>query len=281
MQIDVEQIGFTFGAVNDVVFPDLLGEGARHVVSLSHICETLVLRCGQCNKRHPGPRSHGRDPRCRRARGPVFAGRSRRGDRTAASDHASRGGRTRGARPLRARQRRPLRSRRPARGLGRARGAPHSPSKPGRYSPSSSTTTGESAQLYVREGDPRVCVAVHDRPSGLRDSVPLGAVMPLERGSGGKVLLAWADDRVRVRRRGRDARDRAQAGLGRIGGRARGGRGQRRARASSIDGRRCHRRGQRQRTDRTARPAPGSAARGGCRGRRRNPLGCHCEVTVA
>jgi DNA-binding IclR family transcriptional regulator len=54
--------------------------------------------------------------------------------------------------------------------------------------------TGESAQLYVREGDSRVCVAVHDRPSGLRDSVPLGAVMPLDRGSGGKVLLAWADD---------------------------------------------------------------------------------------
>jgi DNA-binding IclR family transcriptional regulator len=56
------------------------------------------------------------------------------------------------------------------------------------------TRTGESAQLYVREGDRRVCLAVNDRPSGLRDSVPLGAVMPLERGSGGKVLLAWADD---------------------------------------------------------------------------------------
>ena len=55
-------------------------------------------------------------------------------------------------------------------------------------------STGESAQLYVRAGDRRVCVAVHDRPSGLRDSVPLGAVMPLERGSGGKVLLAWAGD---------------------------------------------------------------------------------------
>ena len=54
--------------------------------------------------------------------------------------------------------------------------------------------TGESAQLYVREGDRRVCVAVHERPSGLRDTVPLGAVLPLDRGSGGKVLLAWADD---------------------------------------------------------------------------------------
>ncbi len=54
--------------------------------------------------------------------------------------------------------------------------------------------TGESAQLYVREGDCRVCIAVHERPSGLRDTVPLGAVMPLDRGSGGKVLLAWGDD---------------------------------------------------------------------------------------
>ena len=57
--------------------------------------------------------------------------------------------------------------------------------------------TGESAQLYVREGDVRVCVAMHERASGLRDTVPLGAVMPLTKGSGGKVLLAWAADRDR------------------------------------------------------------------------------------
>jgi len=56
------------------------------------------------------------------------------------------------------------------------------------------TETGESAQLYVREGDRRVCIAVAERPSGLRDTVPLGAVMPLTKGSGGKVLLAWAAD---------------------------------------------------------------------------------------
>jgi DNA-binding IclR family transcriptional regulator len=54
--------------------------------------------------------------------------------------------------------------------------------------------TGESAQLYVREGDQRVCIAVHERPSGLRDTVPLGARLRLDRGSGGKVLLAWATD---------------------------------------------------------------------------------------
>ncbi len=39
-----------------------------------------------------------------------------------------------------------------------------------------------------------MCVASHERPSGLRDTVPLGAVLPLSRGSGGKVLLAWAGD---------------------------------------------------------------------------------------
>ena len=55
--------------------------------------------------------------------------------------------------------------------------------------------TGESVQLYVREGDLRVCVASVERASGgLRDTVPVGAVLPLDRGSGGKVLLAWAED---------------------------------------------------------------------------------------
>jgi DNA-binding IclR family transcriptional regulator len=55
--------------------------------------------------------------------------------------------------------------------------------------------SGESVQLYVREGDHRVCVAAVERAGrGLRDMVPVGAVLPLDRGSGGKVLLAWAED---------------------------------------------------------------------------------------
>jgi DNA-binding IclR family transcriptional regulator len=55
--------------------------------------------------------------------------------------------------------------------------------------------SGESTQLYVREGDVRVCVASFERTGGgLRDTVPVGAVLPLDRGSGGKVLLAWAED---------------------------------------------------------------------------------------
>lgn len=54
--------------------------------------------------------------------------------------------------------------------------------------------TGESAQLFVREGDSRLCVAASERPAGLRDTVPVGAVLPIDRGSGGKVLLAFGPD---------------------------------------------------------------------------------------
>jgi DNA-binding IclR family transcriptional regulator len=54
--------------------------------------------------------------------------------------------------------------------------------------------TGESAQLFVRDGDSRLCVATSERPAGLRDTVPVGAVLPIDRGSGGKVLLAFAAD---------------------------------------------------------------------------------------
>jgi DNA-binding IclR family transcriptional regulator len=54
--------------------------------------------------------------------------------------------------------------------------------------------TGESVQLYLRSGDRRLCVAARDAGAGLRDSVPVGALLPLDAGSGGKVLLAWSDD---------------------------------------------------------------------------------------
>jgi DNA-binding IclR family transcriptional regulator len=54
------------------------------------------------------------------------------------------------------------------------------------------SATGESVQLYARSGDHRLCIAARDAGTGLRDSVPVGALLPLEAGSGGKVLLAWA-----------------------------------------------------------------------------------------
>jgi DNA-binding IclR family transcriptional regulator len=48
--------------------------------------------------------------------------------------------------------------------------------------------TGESVQLYVREGDRRVCVASLDSPEELRTIVAPGAVLPLDVGSAGHVL---------------------------------------------------------------------------------------------
>lgn len=49
--------------------------------------------------------------------------------------------------------------------------------------------TGESAQLYVRDGDRRVCVAVSESPHGLRTIVGVGAELPLDKGSAGHALL--------------------------------------------------------------------------------------------
>ncbi len=54
--------------------------------------------------------------------------------------------------------------------------------------------TGESAQLYRRRGDGRVCVAASERGSGLRDTVPVGALLPMTAGSAAQVLLAWSPD---------------------------------------------------------------------------------------
>lgn len=53
--------------------------------------------------------------------------------------------------------------------------------------------TGESAQLYIRSGDARLCIAAAERESGLRDTVPVGTVLPMTAGSAAHVLLAWAD----------------------------------------------------------------------------------------
>ena len=51
--------------------------------------------------------------------------------------------------------------------------------------------TGESSQLYRREGEVRRCVAAAERATGLRDTVPVGGVLPMTAGSGAQVLLAW------------------------------------------------------------------------------------------
>jgi DNA-binding IclR family transcriptional regulator len=49
--------------------------------------------------------------------------------------------------------------------------------------------TGESVQLYVRRGDERVCIVSLESPHSLRTIVPVGAVLPLDRGSAGRALV--------------------------------------------------------------------------------------------
>ena len=59
--------------------------------------------------------------------------------------------------------------------------------------------TGESAQIYRRQGDQRVCIAAVERASGLRDSIPVGAMLSMEAGSAAQILLAWEDsERLRA-----------------------------------------------------------------------------------
>ena len=53
--------------------------------------------------------------------------------------------------------------------------------------------TSESAQLYRRQGDQRICIAAAERVSGLRDSVPVGSLLSMQAGSAAQVLLAWED----------------------------------------------------------------------------------------
>ncbi|MDR1428567.1 MAG: IclR family transcriptional regulator [Bifidobacteriaceae bacterium] len=53
--------------------------------------------------------------------------------------------------------------------------------------------SGESAQLFRRQGDQRICVAAAERPMGLRDSIPVGAVLSMHAGSAAQVLLAWEE----------------------------------------------------------------------------------------
>jgi DNA-binding IclR family transcriptional regulator len=53
--------------------------------------------------------------------------------------------------------------------------------------------TGESTQIFRRQGDARVCVASAERPIGLRDSIPVGTQLSMKAGSAAQVLLAWED----------------------------------------------------------------------------------------
>lgn len=52
--------------------------------------------------------------------------------------------------------------------------------------------TRESAAFHVRQGAQRLCLYRVDSPQVLRDHVRMGDVLPLDRGAGGHVLMAWS-----------------------------------------------------------------------------------------
>lgn len=54
-----------------------------------------------------------------------------------------------------------------------------------------SASSGESAAVYVKEGQGRVCLFRHDSSQSIRHSARVGDTMPLDRGAPGRVILAF------------------------------------------------------------------------------------------
>lgn len=52
--------------------------------------------------------------------------------------------------------------------------------------------TGESAAFHVRQGDARLCLYRVDSPNPVRDHIQAGELLPLDRGAGGRVLMAFS-----------------------------------------------------------------------------------------
>lgn len=57
-----------------------------------------------------------------------------------------------------------------------------------------SNATGESATFYVREGNQRICVVRVEGPRSIRHHVRVGAALPLDLGSPGRVILAFSGE---------------------------------------------------------------------------------------
>ena len=58
--------------------------------------------------------------------------------------------------------------------------------------------TGESVALHIRQGEQRLCLYRVDSPQLLRDHVKAGDVLPLDRGAGGRVLMAFGGAKGKV-----------------------------------------------------------------------------------
>ena len=52
--------------------------------------------------------------------------------------------------------------------------------------------TGESAAFHVRQGDARLCLYRIDSPNPVRDHIRAGDLLPLDKGAGGRVLMAFS-----------------------------------------------------------------------------------------
>src|SRR5690606_15770887 len=52
--------------------------------------------------------------------------------------------------------------------------------------------TGESAAFHVRQGDARLCLYRVDSPNPVRDHIRAGDLLPLDKGAGGHVLMAFS-----------------------------------------------------------------------------------------
>lgn len=54
-----------------------------------------------------------------------------------------------------------------------------------------SERTGETATLYARVGDVRVCLFRHESNQAIRHSARVGDIMPIDRGTPGRVIVAF------------------------------------------------------------------------------------------
>jgi DNA-binding IclR family transcriptional regulator len=55
--------------------------------------------------------------------------------------------------------------------------------------------TGESAAYHVRQGDARLCLYRVDSPHPIRDHIKAGDVLPANRGTGARILMAFGEGR--------------------------------------------------------------------------------------
>jgi DNA-binding IclR family transcriptional regulator len=58
--------------------------------------------------------------------------------------------------------------------------------------------TRESASFHVRQGAQRLCLYRVDSPQPIRDHIKAGDLLPLDKGAGGRVLLAFAGEEGEV-----------------------------------------------------------------------------------